>query len=126
MRRIATTAVMLGPLLGGCMAPPEAEDLVLDSGYRIGLASVLVREGDAARILEVVGAAANVVPEAHQYRLMFALYRAHAHELLGASQAAMAAAMARETTIGVLDPSVRASSTGGATTTASSDTDTVR
>lgn len=29
MRRIATTAVMLGTLLGGCMAPPEAEDLVL-------------------------------------------------------------------------------------------------
>lgn len=76
------------------LCDPEAEDLVLDSGYRIGLASVLVREGDAARILEVVGAAANVVPEAHQYRLMFALYRAHAHELLGASQAAMAAAMA--------------------------------
>lgn len=71
---------------------PEPEDVMLDSGYRIGLASVLVREGDMRQTLEIVGAKVGDIPEAHQYRMMFALYRIHAHELLGDPAAAMAAA----------------------------------
>lgn len=73
---------------------PAPEDVVLDSAYRVGLASVLVREGDAARVRELVGARVGDVPEAHQYRLMFAMYRIHAHERLGDPDAALAAAAA--------------------------------
>lgn len=71
---------------------PSPEDLMLDSGYRIGLASVLVREGDAIKTLATVGPRVGDVPEAHQHRLMFAMYRIHAHEQLGDLDAAKDAA----------------------------------
>lgn len=71
---------------------PAPPDIMLDSAYRVGLASVLVREGDVAQTLALVGAKVGDVPEAHQYRMMFALYRIHAHEQLGDQAAALAAA----------------------------------
>ena len=73
---------------------PEPEDIMLDSGYRIGLASVLVRAGELDQILDLVGARRGDVPEAHQYRLMFALYRIHAYEARGEGGEALTAASA--------------------------------
>jgi DNA-directed RNA polymerase subunit RPC12/RpoP len=84
---------------------PAPEDILLDSGYRIGLASVLVREeGTGERVLELVGARIGDVPEAHQYRMLFAVYRIHACESLGRLDDAMAAAqaIARDPEIGGL------------------------
>ncbi len=95
---LAGAAARLGELtaarewIGRC--DPAPGDVVLDSAYRVGLASVLVREGDAARVRELVGARVGDVPEAHQYRMMFAMYRIHAHEQLGDPDAALAAAAA--------------------------------
>lgn len=74
---------------------PAPEDLLLDSGYRIGLASVRVREGGkGAAVLELVGARMGDVPEAHQYRMVFAVYRIEAYESLGRLDEAMDAARA--------------------------------
>jgi len=79
--------------IGKC--DPAPEDILLDSGYRIGLASVLVREnGKAARVLVLVGARIGEVPEAHQYRMMFAVPRIHGYEELERWDDAMAAARA--------------------------------
>lgn len=83
---------------------PSAEDIVLDSGYRIGLAGVLACSGEHAAALDVVGARSGEVPEAHQYRMMFAVYRIHALEALGRLAEALAAAreMGRDPIVGHL------------------------
>lgn len=73
---------------------PKPEDIMLDSGYRIGMASVLVREGQFGAVLELVGASVGTVPESHQYRMLFATYRIHALECLGREGEAMQAAEA--------------------------------
>jgi len=83
---------------------PEPEDILLDSGYRIGMGSVLVRTDDLGEVLRHVGARRGDVPEAHQYRLLFALYRIHAHEGRGDLDEARvaAAAMADDPQVGGL------------------------